>query len=52
MPHSSHRLQTALDCLNNLIEQGCEFPEAVDKTLEALTVNRDELISAYDSQPV
>jgi len=52
MPHSSHRLQTALDCLNILIDQGCEVPEAVDKPLEALTVNRDELISAYDSQPV
>jgi len=52
MPYSSHRLQTALDCLNILIEQGYEFPEAVDKTLEALAVNRDELVSAYDSQPI
>jgi hypothetical protein len=52
MPHSSHRLQTALDCLNTLIDQGYEFPEAVDKTLEALAVNRDELVSAYDAQPI
>ena len=42
----------ALGCLNTLIDQGCEFPEAVDKTLEALAVNRDELVAAYDSQPV
>ena len=42
----------ALNCLNTLIEQGYKFPEAVDKTLEALAVNRDELVSAYDSQPI
>ena len=42
-------LSAALNCLNNLIDQGYEFPEAVDKTLEALAVNRDELVSAYDS---
>ena len=52
MPHSSHRLQTALDCLNILIDQGCEFPEALDKTLEALVVNRDELVAEYNSQPI
>jgi len=52
MTTANYRLQTALDCLNTLIDQGCEVPEAVDKPLEALTVNRDELISAYDSQPV
>ena len=43
-------LSAALDCLNTLIDQGYEFPEAIDKTLEALAVNRDELIAAYDSQ--
>ena len=46
----THRLQTALDCLNTLIDQGYEFPEAVYKTLQALAVNRDELVAAYDSQ--
>jgi len=50
MTTANYRLQTALDCLNTLIGQGYEFPEAVDKTLEALAVNRDELVSAYDSQ--
>ena len=40
----------ALNRLNTLIEQGYEFPEAVEKTLEALAVNRNELVSAYDSQ--
>ena len=50
MTTANYRLQTALTCLNTLIDQGCEFPEAVDKTLEALAVNRDELVSAYDSQ--
>ena len=49
MTTATYRLQTALDCLNTLIDQGYEFPEAVDKTLEALAVNRDELVSAYDS---
>jgi len=43
-------LSAALNCLNTLIGQGYEFPEAVDKTLGALAVNRDELVSAYDSQ--
>ena len=50
MTTANYRLQTALTCLNTLIDQGYEFPEAVDKTLEALAVNRDELVSAYDSQ--
>ena len=50
MTTATYRLQTALDCLNTLIDQGYEFPEAVDKTLQALAVNRDELVSAYDSQ--
>ncbi len=50
MTTQEHRLSLALNCLNNLIDQGYEFPEAVDKTLEALAVNRDELVSAYDSQ--
>ena len=45
-------LSAALNCLNTLIDQGYEFPEAVDKTLEALAVNRDELVAAYNSQPV
>jgi len=52
MTTQEHRLSLALDCLNNLIDQGCEFPETVDKTLEALAVNRDELVAEYDSQPV
>ena len=52
MTTANYRLQTALTCLNTLIDQGCEFPEAVDKTLETLAVDRDELVSAYDSQPV
>lgn len=50
MTTQEHRLSLALDCLNTLIDQGYEFPEAVDKTLEALAVSRDELVSAYDSQ--
>ena len=50
MTTATYRLQTALDCLNTLIDQGYEFPEAVDKTLEALAVSRDELVAAYDSQ--
>ena len=52
MTTAENRLQTVLDRLNTLVDQGYEFPEAVDKTLEALAVNRDELVSAYDSQPV
>ena len=43
-------LSAALDCLNTLIDQGYEFPEAIDKTLEALAADRDEVVSAYDSQ--
>ena len=50
MTTQEHRLSLALDCLNTLIDQGCEFPEAVYKTLQALAVNRGELVSAYDSQ--
>lgn len=50
MTNTDYRLQTALDCLNTLIDQGYEFPEAVYKTLQALAVNRDELIAAYDAQ--
>ena len=50
MTTATYRLQTALDCLNTLIDQGYEFPEAVDKTLEALAVDRYELVAAYDSQ--
>ena len=42
----------ALGCLNTLIDQGYEFSEALDKTLEALAVNRDDLVAAYDSQPI
>ena len=52
MTTQEHRLSLALDCLNILIDQGCEFPEALDKTLEALAVNRDELVAEYDSQPI
>ena len=52
MTTANYRLQTALDCLNTLIDQGYEFSEALDKTLEALAVNRDDLVAAYDSQPV
>jgi len=43
-------LTLALNCLNTLIKQGIEFLEAVDKTSEALAVDRTELVSAYDSQ--
>ena len=50
MNTAEHRLSLALDCLNTLIDQGYEFPEAVYKTLQALAVNRDELVAAYDSQ--
>ena len=50
MTTQEHRLSLALSCLNTLIDQGYEFPEAVYKTLQALAVNRDELVSAYDSQ--
>ena len=50
MTTQEHRLSLALDCLNNLIDQGYEFPEALYKTLEALAVSRNELVSAYDSQ--
>jgi len=46
MTTAENRLQTVLDLLNTLVDQGYEFPEAVDKTLEALAVNRDELVSA------
>ena len=45
-----HRLSIALHCLNTLIDQGYEFPEALYRTLQSLAVNRDELIAAYDSQ--
>ena len=51
MTTQEHRLSLALHCLNTLIDQGYEFPEAVFKTLQSLAVNRDELVSAYDSQP-
>ena len=50
MTTAEHKLSLALDCLNTLIDQGYEFPEAVHKTLQALAVNRDELIAVYDSQ--
>ena len=52
MTTQEHRLSLALDRLNTLVDQGYEFPKAINKTLEALAVNGDELVSAYDSQPV
>ena len=48
--HPRTPLSLALNCLNTLIDQGYEFPEAVYKTLQALAVKQDELVSAYDSQ--
>ena len=48
---SDYKIQTALLCLNVLIEeQGYEFPEAVAKTIESFAVNRKALIELYDAQ--
>jgi hypothetical protein len=47
----NHRLETALHCLNTLIEeQGYEFPKAIAKTIESFAVNRKALVELYDAQ--
>jgi hypothetical protein len=44
------KLKMALDALNNEIEKGYEFPEAIDRVLKAFAVSQDELTQAYDNQ--
>ncbi|KAM3092699.1 hypothetical protein ACKFKF_30850 [Phormidesmis sp. 146-12] len=48
--HQRYDLTFALDCLNDLIEQGHQFSKAVDMTLEFVAVDRTKLIAFYDSQ--
>lgn len=43
-------LDLALDCLNQLTEQGIEFPNAVSLVLDEYDVSQDDLTTAYDDQ--
>jgi hypothetical protein len=43
-----YRLETALDCLNNLLAQGWLWPHALKRTIESFAVSEKELIELYD----
>ena len=43
-------LDTALDCLNQLISQKIEFPTAIGLVLDEYNVDQAELTAAYDNQ--
>lgn len=43
-------LDLALEDLNDSIEQGIEFPDAITLILNHYDVNQDELTKAYDEQ--
>ncbi len=44
------KLEMVLDALNNEIEKGYEFPEAIDRVLNAFSASQKELTEAYDNQ--
>lgn len=46
----NHQLEAALHRLNKLIDQGWEFPEALDTTLRAFELDSKALVDAYDAQ--
>jgi len=46
----SIKLELALDALNNEINKGYEFPEALYRVLSAFAVSQAELTEAYDNQ--
>ena len=46
----NHKLTLALDALNNEIEKGYEFPDALYRVLKAFAVSQDALTEAYDQQ--
>jgi hypothetical protein len=50
MKTQDFRLDMALHCLNTLIEQGWEFPEAMHQTLLSFAVSQKLLAERYDSQ--
>lgn len=43
-------LDSALECLNELITQGFEFPTALSLVIEEYQVDQEELTNAYDEQ--
>lgn len=45
-----NNLDLALACLNQITEQGIEFPTAVSLVLDAYDVSQDDLTNAYDDQ--
>lgn len=44
------KLKDALRCLNDLIDAGCEYPDAEYKAAQQHKVDATELRKAYDSQ--
>lgn len=47
---NTFKIEMALDCLNNLVDEGVEFPEAISKTLQSFAVSQQALSDAYDNQ--
>lgn len=47
---SAANLDEALEHLNQLIDQGAEFPTAISRTLDRFDVDQEELTEAYDQQ--
>ncbi len=47
---SAGNLDLALERLNQLIEEGREFPNAISRVLDLYHVDQDELTQAYDQQ--
>ncbi|EOZ8645378.1 hypothetical protein ACQWTT_001129 [Acinetobacter baumannii] len=42
-------LENALECLEQLVSQGMEYPNAEAQVLEVFTVSQEQLMEAYDS---
>lgn len=47
---SAANLDDALAHLNQLIDQGVEFPTAISRVLDSYKVDQEELTEAYDQQ--
>ena len=48
--NNGRSIDSALDCLNELINQGFEFPSALSLVLDEYEVDQEELTNAYDTQ--
>lgn len=42
--------ENALECLEQLVSQGMEFPNAEAQVLDVFSVSQEELMEAYDNQ--